>query len=253
MLKKIRKLIPTLGLVMVFLLLIAIPVLAQNYYANISVAETEDNSYGMYPFLKSLNVTNLVDNNFILATGLDTRVLEGATELPHMLADDKLLFADDLPASSSNTYQLTMGNSALSSFDIVLGRGSSIAVVDHATLELGDSFEVEIKGWVDTASGSDKNLIIKDAAFKIYISGAGAITADINAGALTVTATGVTSGLHTIEVIADGADMKIYVDTVEEDSVSLGVVSVADNANGWVVGQNDVLPYMEYVKIWTTN
>jgi len=252
-LRRLRKFIPIPVLAAVISLLIAIPVLAATYYANISVTETEGNSYGMYPFGTLLGVSNLVSGNYITATGLDTRVLEGAAELPHMLVDDRLLFADDLPASSSNTYQLTMGNSALSSFDIVTGRGGYITVLDHASLELGDSFEIEIKGWVDTASGSDKNLIFKDAAFKIYISGAGAITADINAGTKTVTATGVASGLHTIEVIADGIDMKIYVDTVEKDSVSLDVVSVTDNTNNWVIGQNNVMPYMEYVKIWTAN
>ena len=54
-------------------------------------------------------------------------------------------------------------------------------ITDPASMELGDNFTVEIKGWVDTDYGSDKNLINKRDAIEVYVSDAvsGNITTDI--------------------------------------------------------------------------
>ena len=76
--------------------LLALPVLAQTYYADILFSETAGNTYTMYPALTPLNVTNLISQNYISASGLDTRVTSGGTEIPHLLGDDKLLFARSL-------------------------------------------------------------------------------------------------------------------------------------------------------------
>ncbi len=59
-----------------------------------------------------------------------------------------------------------------------------------------------------------------------------------------VTAAGVTSGEHTVTVTADGTDLKIFIDAVEEDTIALAGASVTDNANDWVISQNNVLPYL---------
>ena len=64
-----------------------------------------------------------------------------------------------------------------------------------------------------------------------------------------VTATGIETGEHKIEVIADGTDLSIEVDDVEEDSVALNGASVPDNGNTWYFLENQVMPYMEYHKI----
>jgi len=61
-----------------------------------------------------------------------------------------------------------------------------------------------------------------------------------------VIATGISSGEHKLQVTADGVDLKIYVDDVEEDTMALGGASVPDVASNWTVIENDVMPYMEY-------
>lgn len=38
----------------------------------------------------------------------------------------------------------------------------------------------------------------------------------------------------------------IYIDDIEEDSILLGGASVPDNANDWILNQNNVMPYMDY-------
>lgn len=66
---------------------------------------------------------------------------------------------------------------------------------------------------------------------------------------LKLVATGIETGEHKIEVIADGTDLSIEVDDVEEDSVALNGASVPDNGNTWYFLENQVMPYMEYHKI----
>jgi hypothetical protein len=65
-----------------------------------------------------------------------------------------------------------------------------------------------------------------------------------------VTATGVTSAEHTVRVVADGTNLKIYIDGVEKDSVALAGASVPNNASNWTFIKNYSMPYMEYLKIW---
>jgi len=73
----------------------------------------------------------------------------------------------------------------------------------------------------------------KDAAFKVYFE----------PGTRTVTATGVSSGKHIINVWADGTNFGLDVDGTTEDTVALGGASVCDNGNDWVLSN---IPYMDY-------
>lgn len=65
-----------------------------------------------------------------------------------------------------------------------------------------------------------------------------------------VTATGVSSGEHTIEINADGSNMTISIDGVVEDSVALVGASVPDNSENWTDFQNGAMPYIHYIKQW---
>jgi hypothetical protein len=59
-----------------------------------------------------------------------------------------------------------------------------------------------------------------------------------------VSADGVSSGNHTVEVTADGTDLKIYIDDVEEGSVAMSA-DVPDNNSDWLLMQGNSMPYME--------
>jgi len=63
-----------------------------------------------------------------------------------------------------------------------------------------------------------------------------------------VTAVGVASGEHVIQTTADGVNLKIFVDTVEEDTVALAGATAYPNANNWILGQTNTLPYYDYYK-----
>tara|TARA_Y100000310_G_scaffold12718_4_gene13109 strand:+ start:1380 stop:3437 length:2058 start_codon:yes stop_codon:yes gene_type:complete len=65
---------------------------------------------------------------------------------------------------------------------------------------------------------------------------------------LSVNATGVASGNHTVTTTLDSTDLKIFVDGAEEDSIALVGATVIDNANDWVLGANNTLPYTDYYR-----
>ncbi len=178
---RIKKRLWRLGIFLPLMVLLAtLPVLAAiSYTADVVVSETDGNSYNMLGMRYGLDVATLETEGYITNTGLDTRVEVGATAYPHMLAEDKLMFADTVGASSSKTYQFTTDNAALSSFDIIPGYGGYVTVSDAAALELGNNFEIEQKGYVDTDAGSDKNLVYKQGAFRTYISGDTDITSAV--------------------------------------------------------------------------
>jgi hypothetical protein len=64
-----------------------------------------------------------------------------------------------------------------------------------------------------------------------------------------VTAT-VASGEHTIRTEADGTDLELYVDSVLQDSFTLGAVTVPNNGNAWTACVGGAIPYLEYHKQW---
>lgn len=138
-----------LGLLLVVLLVV--PVAAQTYIASITVTEDDTEGYDMLPLAATIDNQNLIDLNIMSSTGLGTRVLQGPTELPHLVVDDRLLFA--LPVIQGYQYPLeyTFGNTALSGFPVIVGDGGYVTYGDHASLEMGGDFGIEFEGWIDTS------------------------------------------------------------------------------------------------------
>ncbi len=229
-------------------LLLSGTVLAASYSANITVTESSGSNYTLLPVLVLMDNSDLVDAGFVSSTGLDTRVFEGGVALPHVLVDDRTLFVANIDANTQHLFEYTTGNTALSSFPVIVGHDGYATITDHTSLELGSTFDMEVKGLIDTTAGADKDIWLKTSACRWYVSAAGSIKFEITGGT-SVTATGVSSGVHTIQVVADGTNLKIFVDTIEKDSSVLGGVGVPDNANNITILQNDVMPYMEYLKV----
>lgn len=150
------------------LFLIAVPVLAA-YSASIQVATST--TYTMLPIMVTMGNDNLATYNYTSSTGLDTRVQEEETDLPHMLADDKTIFAATVASGSTSNFTYVTEESALDDFYLMTGYGGKITIEDHADLELGDDFEIELDDvYVDTDSGTSKNLVSKTDSFLLYVS-----------------------------------------------------------------------------------
>lgn len=251
--KKIKKI---LGLVMIgaAVLVLGIPVLADSYTGNIPIVVSEyggsARAHGV-PILVDLNVQGLVDLGYLDSSGRDTRMREADYDRPYTLETSRVgLVVYSLSGYQSATLNLYIGYSPVADFDLVVGPSGYVTITDHLDLEFGDTFEIELRGFIDTSAGADKNLVFKDGAFKIYVSAEGAITASIynvNWTTTFVTATGIDSGVHIVKAVADGFTLKIYIDGDEEASIA--VAGVVDTGDDWILMQNSSLISLEYLKV----
>jgi hypothetical protein len=248
-----KRIIYIVALVLLLIFTIAFPVFAAPYSVQYTIAETSGNAYTMLATAKAANISYMITNGFMEADGLDTRIQTlGGIAMPHMVVDDTILTATAVPADSVTNLYFTTGNADLTALYIITGYGGYITVSDAPALELGDTFEIIIDGYIDTAAGASKNLINKpdggDFAFKIYISGAGTITASIDDDACVVS-TAVASGEHEVRIIADGYKLSIYIDDVFKTSTILNEASVPNTADDYLLLQNNVAPYVEYIEV----
>lgn len=209
-----RKLLRASIVALILLLVLAIPVLA-SYSATITVTESSGNSYTMLPIIDTMGISSMITSGFISSTGLDTRVKYGNTELPHMLADDKLLFVSDITANTSKQFTFSTDNTALADFPIIVGVGGYVTTPDNADLEPGDNFELEI------------SLNIADTSYTVF-NKLNALRLDYNATTdvltltvgtyaspdYTLTATGVEPGEHTITLLTGYEDSSETVGTI---------------------------------------
>lgn len=132
-------------------LLVAVPVLAA-YYADIAVTESNGTDYDMLAMDVSLDIDYMAEYGFIDDDGLDMRIKDSQSNaLPFMLAEDKIAFASDITADTVSRFQMTTGNTPLSSFPVTVGDGGYVTITAHANLEFGNNFEVEVEGYVDTS------------------------------------------------------------------------------------------------------
>lgn len=225
------------------------PVLAYSYSASIIVTEDDTASYTQLPIIASIDNEYLADEGYISTSGLDTRVLRASTPMPWMLATNKTLLCSDIVQGTQTNFTYTFGNAAEDDFDIITGTDGYITVSDAVNLELGDGFEVEIKGYIETTHSDyvSRNLVYKENAFKLSISAEGSIKAEITGGN-SVTATSIDSGDMTIVVKADGIELSIQIDTDAPITNAVGFVAVPDVATDWLMFQNNVAPYVEYIK-----
>ena len=163
--------------IVVLSLVLTIPVMAA-YYINIDVEESNGTDYDMLAMNVSLDIDYLADNGYIDADGLDVRVQDSqGSDMPFMLANDKLMFASAIGADQTTGFQMTTGNTPLTDNHIVVGDGGYITVTDNANLELGVNFEIEFSGWVDT----DQSLTLfeKTGVIKAETGGASDVSATI--------------------------------------------------------------------------
>lgn len=220
-----KRLCLSTALAVVAILLVVMPVLAA-YYAYIYVEESAGNSYDELAIVCPANITRLLEGDFITSTGLDTRVLTGSGEpLPHMIANDKVLFVSDLAAYEDKTLIFYLGATSLSSFPIVVGYNGSFETPDDSDLELGYVMELLVSGYFDAAAGSDKNILYKEDAFRMWISAANTLKV------ATYNSTGdeqwemhysnFTTEEHTVYICCDFIYTKLYVDGVLRDSEAL--------------------------------
>ena len=158
------------------------PILAASLYSSdISVVDTSSSDRTGVPVLVPFGSSQAVDLGYLNANGLDTRMFEGTTEQGYMVADNKLgILTPALVADQERMYRFETGYTpANTSFGVIPGTGGYVTIPDAAAIELGNNFEVEQKGYVDTSAGANKDLVYRPATTRTYVSAEGEITSAI--------------------------------------------------------------------------
>jgi hypothetical protein len=74
------------------ILCVSSAVLAQTYTANISLVESNGNTYGNSPWVLTINNSYLVTQNYMSSSGLDAQVTDSGTNVPRMIVSDRTMF-----------------------------------------------------------------------------------------------------------------------------------------------------------------
>lgn len=208
----------------------------------------------------TLNSSGFVANGFANSTFTDVVMQYNGDDVAFMPSVNTTypwaLWVPAINAEQNIDYDLHTANATDGKIRYFPGSGG-MTVADNTTLELGSNFTIEQKGWIQTTftdNYTDRNLVYKQSAFRLYVSASGDVTATITGGA-SVTATGVTSDERTIKTWADRINLYISIDDATEgddwyDSMALGGVGVPGNDYTWYFFQNNVMPYVEYLKLF---
>lgn len=179
---RFKRILSSLVLAVLLLVSVSGTALASWVFAfPINVADTGATARTYVPVLTGITGSSLVDSGYITATGTDTNMQIGSTSVPFMLSTTQIAtVVPTLGAGSQAGFNLYTGYSPVQTvFSIITGTDGYITVSDDADLELGDDFEIELSGYIDTSSGDDKNLVFKVGSVIIFISAAGEITASL--------------------------------------------------------------------------
>jgi len=132
----------------------------------------------------TINTQNMIDGKYILDDFSDVALQDSANaDVAFMPAEGAgnqwMMFVDDIVQNGTNNYYLYTGGTTSGGKLRYFPDTDGMTVHDDASLEPASAFEVETKGFVDTGSGADKNLVLKTAAVQLYVSAERTITASI--------------------------------------------------------------------------
>jgi len=171
--------ITILSLVLIAVLLIATPVLAYLYRAQVSITESNGTDYDMLGVVWDQNNDYLADNGYMDADALDTRVQSlGGTDYPWLVGDDKTLTATTIDGNGQVNLYFVTGETPATDMDIVPGYEGYVTISDAAALELGNNFKLELAGYIDTDNAVD--LVSKSSSASLYTDGAGNLVGGID-------------------------------------------------------------------------
>ena len=169
-----RDLLSVLGFIIAVFMFTSPVILSAAYdeYIEVTIANNNTSSYDNLPIMIDINNSQLSDYGYILATGLDTNWATGASNAVYSLSNNKaFVFTSSILSNQQVVYNYQLGYSpAQTSYPVMTGYGGYLTVADAATLELGNDFEIELSGYIDTSSGSSKYLVNKSNSILIYIS-----------------------------------------------------------------------------------
>lgn len=152
------------------------------YFGNILITNTSTAATNVAT-TATISTPDLIAGGFSNATASDIVVRNSAGAdaifMPGFGDSDPWSFwVPSIGANAIQTYIFYSTNSTGQDVKYFPADGG-MAVTDHASLELSNDFDVSIQGWIDTSATVGSNIIIKEDAFRTYVSASGEITAAI--------------------------------------------------------------------------
>jgi hypothetical protein len=182
-------------LVRILILLLALLVMGESqvmastitgalYRGQINVANSSYASANVsVPF--TLKTQNLIDSSQILADCSNVAIVTSTgTDIAFMPAPGAsgtawMVFEPNIAQQQTKNYYLYAGGAAMGGKIRYFPGVTGMTAADAASIELGSAFAVDISGFIDTASGSNKYLVYKYGAIDCRVNGAGTLTANI--------------------------------------------------------------------------
>lgn len=150
------------------------------YKIPFTVNNTSGTSYTNLSLIISVDNQLLISNGYLNSSGTNFIVAQGSTVLQATITNDKLVVViPSLPANSSASIDYYLGTTSAAWFPLSTGVGGYVTTLDATALELGSDFELGASGYIGASAGADKNIVFKDGAVRVYISGANTLSAVI--------------------------------------------------------------------------
>jgi hypothetical protein len=239
----VKKLLPfSLIAIVAWLLAVAMPIYAVSvddalYRADIVAVNTGTTESNVATIV-SLNTQTLIDGHYTTSDLLNTAIqtAEGAdvAYMPGVGTNPWVFHISSIGQSESKPYVFYCGGPAMQTGLMYFPNGGGMTTNDNdASLELGNNFVIEQKGWVDTSYAGNKYLIYKDSAFKTYISSAGNITS-----AITPSISPLYSSTSDGSIYATGASSYSAAQTAVSGTVNAGATTFTIGQRGTVYDQD---------------
>ena len=126
-----------------------------------------------YPVLLGYGGQPLVENGKIIASGLDTNMQIGTTNIKYMMSTDEVTCViPNLPSNGAVTASLYTGYTPnQTEFSIIVGDSGNGTVSDAALIEHGANFTWTFNDiYLKTTTGASKYILRKDEAIKVFES-----------------------------------------------------------------------------------
>lgn len=191
------------------------------YQGNIEITNDGSTATNVaVPF--TLSTQSLVDDDYIATNCSNTAIVAGASDTAYMPAPgsttDWVVFVSSITDNSTLMDKLYTGGGDMSAkLRYFPGTGGMTTTDNNSTLELGDDFEIEQKGWIDTTSGGNKDLVLKQYSFRTYISASDSITSCIYEFENWISPTGFSAGDWADEALAYDDNTGTWADVAAQD------------------------------------
>lgn len=184
-----RKRILQIGILALVVMLIATPALAETSVANATFRgdvicyNSSGGTLSNTCSAVNINTQALIGGDFVTEDLLNTAVqTAGGNDIAYMPGvgtNPWIIYSGSIAPYEQKSYFFYTGGPDMQTGFPYFPGNSGMTTPDSASLELGNNFEIEQKGYIDTSNGTDTNLIFKAAAFRVYVSAVNNISAII--------------------------------------------------------------------------